>query len=140
MSQPMDVNKVKELKQRLVLDTELARFWDYFLSDFAENASFCEMGRKCENKTVEELIGVVGRQLFSQDTVAISDLQLVEIPELQLIHGACLLEGKMTGLLYFPQNKAGVVAVCMDMGGRMVFARITKTHLQNLKPASQQVQ
>ena len=131
--------KVEVLKRRLRQDTELSQFWEYYFTHFAEQPSFHKMGSPCSNKVVEDRLRLVGQKLFGRDRILLEDLMLIEIPQFGLIHGACSLQGALASVLYFPEMKAGVIAVARS-NGQMTYARITEPALESLRPATRMIQ
>jgi hypothetical protein len=140
MEPVIEIGQIEVLRRRLLQDADLSQFWDYYFTNFAENPRFTTMGDPSRNELLEEALGLVARKLFGRDAVRVNDLLLIEIPQFQLIHGSCSIDGCFAGVLYFPDMKAGVIAIVMGQDGQMMYARITAHLLESLAPPTSTVQ
>lgn len=140
MNTDIDAGQIETLKKRLLEDENLAVFWDYYFTHFAGLPSFAQMGRACENASVLELLKLVGKSISGKDEARVEEVLLTEVPEFGLVHGVCGLEGRMAAILYFPEMKAGVIAVAVGPGGRMAYARLQEPELEDIEAASERVQ
>jgi len=131
--------RIETLKTRLLQDTDLSRFWNYYMTNFAEDPAFRSMGSPCRNQAIADSLQFVGQKLFGRDSALITDLSLIEMAGFHLVHGYCSLEGKLACVIYFTDAQAGVIAVSMSSDGQMTYARISHPSLQSLKPASPKI-
>jgi len=122
--------RIETLKTRLLQDTALPRFWDYYMTNFAEDPAFRVMGSPCRNQAIENLLRFVGQKVLGRDSALITDLLLIDLAEFHLVHGCCSLEGRLTCVIYFTDVEAGVIAVSMSADGQMTYARISHPALQ----------
>ena len=101
-----------ELKRRFVNATDFGDFHKYYLSKF-----------------VQAYNSVWGTRLAEISS------QLIEVPELGLIHGALVAEGKLTSVLYFDDLHMGMFAVVDNaLTGDMKYMRFHASRPSSGKP------
>ncbi len=121
---PIDQERIATLRKKLAEATDFLELWEYFLTHFAENPEFHELGRPAEASFLLEVIGELGSKLLNQQAIRISQLMLIEIPEASLFHGACLIEGRLAGLMFFQDLDMGLMALS-EISGKTMLARFS---------------
>ena len=102
-----------ELKRRFVNTTDFADFHKYYLSNFVERGPFLKLGRALSTPRASFLIRAFVQAYNSVWGTRLAEIssQLIEVPELGLIHGALVAEGKLASVLYFDDLQMGMFAV-----------------------------
>src|SRR5262245_23900652 len=106
----MDLSKLATLKDLLLNGNDFARTWEYFLDNFGENAQFMDGGERTQSPLLEAVISQVGQQLAGEP-VALKDLLLVKIPGQDFIHGGCQIGTRIASVIYFENDKSGLIAI-----------------------------
>jgi hypothetical protein len=106
----MDLTRLRELKQKLLHDNELAPIWLYFLDHCAEDQAFIDLGDQIEHPMIEAVIHQVSKQLFPRDG-AVSGVLLTRIAEEKFIHGAFFMGLRPGGLFFYEDINMGLLVV-----------------------------
>src|SRR5581483_3897588 len=96
----MELSRLKELKNKLLHDKELAPVWKFFFDHLAEDPEFLALGERTEHAFVEAAVAQVGRQLYPHAPPA-GSLLLTRLAEQQFIHGGFFVAGRPGGVFYF---------------------------------------
>jgi hypothetical protein len=104
----MDLNKLGELKRKLLQDAKLPPVWSFFLDHFGDKPEFIALGERTSQPFVEAVIAEVGRQLFGDQNM-IQDLILKRIPGQNFIHGGFGISGHLGGVIFFEDASIGLV-------------------------------
>lgn len=112
-----------DLQLRFVEATDFSEFWGYFLDNWAEKAEFMRMGGPAETQEMEVLVAYIVGKMFGR-VVEPEGMKLAKIPERGLVHGACMIEGNVTCVLYFESIEKGLIVACGE-GGKTNYARFT---------------
>lgn len=122
----MTIDMGKELKRKLVQETNFSGFMDYFFTNFAAKEGFLKRGRVLAPPQAQALWQMIGEAHEASGTksgVRVSG-NLVEIPEMGLIHGAFLLDGQVAAVVYFSDIAMGMCSVTTDLlAGKTMYMR-----------------
>jgi hypothetical protein len=133
----MTVYDGAELKKRFVESTNFAEFHDYYMSNFIEKGNFMRLGRTLSAPRAEFLNDALAEsygKIAGVSVIALSS-QLIEIPELGLIHGAFNINGNVASVLYFDDIAMGMfVVVESGLTGETKFMRFTAIRPARGKP------
>jgi hypothetical protein len=139
----MSAEKVASLRRKLMAEKDLAKVWKYFLDTFADSPGFMKAGAACECKELDERMELVGRHVYGKAGARVSDQAWAEVREcegvaVELIHGACRVEGKLATAIWFPELSLGVAGF-PGGGGKMQYARFKPADIASM-PAKPGVQ
>jgi hypothetical protein len=133
----MTVYDGAELKKRFVESTNFAEFHDYYMSNFIEKGNFMRLGRALSSPRAEFLNNALAEaygNIAGVSVIALSS-QLIEVPELGLIHGAFNINGNLASVLYFDDIAMGMfVVVESGSKGETKFMRFTAVRPSRGKP------
>ena len=122
----MTIDMVKELKRKLAQETNFPAFMDYFFTNFAAKEGFLKRGRVLappQAQALWRMIGEAHEASGAKNRFRVSG-NLVEIPEIGLIHGAFLLDGKVAAVVYFSDLAMGRCSVSNDLqAGKTMYTR-----------------
>jgi hypothetical protein len=119
----MFAEKIETLKRALVDAKNLADVQEYFLTHFAEDDKFMDLGKPVYDAFLESVIDQVMEQVF-ESKVIMRQVMLIKLPEYHFIHGSCVVEGRFLSVFYFEEVPIGMVAVASFVPGvNPVFAR-----------------
>ena len=133
----MHITKIQDLKRRLAECTDFGAFWKYYFDNFAEDDAFLNLGRLVTGDQLHEILAKVAARVLGATNVTLVDPRLVEQPESGLIHGSCLVNGKLMCILFFPDLDLGIAAVSALTGrGGVIFGRFSFTSPQAIAAAN----
>jgi hypothetical protein len=125
------------LKKRFVEATDFAAFHEYYFSNFVERGDFNRLGRTLSApraRFLNRALAEAYTQAADAPAVVISS-QLIEIPELGLVHGALDVNGKLASVLYFDDLAMGMFVVVENSStGEMKYMRFTAVRPSPGKP------
>ena len=126
-----------DLKKRFVEATNFAEFHDYYMSNFIEKGNFMRLGRTLSAPRAEFLNDALAEsygKIAGVSVIAISS-QLIEVPELGLVHGAFNINGKLASVLYFDDIAMGMFVVVENGStGETKYMRFTAIRPTRGKP------
>ena len=134
----MTMDEVNELKRRLVETTDFSAFQNYFFTNFVEQENFKTLGRVLAAPRARGLMQMIGEAYEASGAKGRFRLSgnLIEIPEVGLIHGAFLLDGKVAAVVYFPDIAMGMCSVSNGLlSGKTTFLRFGGQLPTNSKPS-----
>ncbi len=129
----MDLNRLKELKDKLMVAEEIGDIWDFFFDHFGENPEFMALGKRRKSPLLHGILVKLGTELFGPKG-KLTALQLVVLRSQRFAHGSCFLGGLPATVLYFADIGLGSAAVTDPATGRTHFIRFTK---MGVKPAGE---
>ena len=102
-----------ELKRRFINATDFNEFHKYYMSNFVENGPFLQLGRALSTPRANFLVRAFVQAYNSVYNTRLPDIrsQLIEVPELGLIHGVFIAEGRLASVLYFDDLQMGMFTV-----------------------------
>ena len=106
----MDLARLQELRQELLHEEQLSRIWTFFMDHIGDKEEFTAIGKEVRDPFLEAVIAQVGQQLFAEDG-AVSDLLLCRVSEQHFIHGGFSLGGRFGTVIFFEDEKMGLLAV-----------------------------
>jgi hypothetical protein len=132
----MDLTLLATLKDRLIHAENFSQVWEYFLDHFGQDPDFIALGERTDDPFLEAVLTQVGTELFHRE-VTPTDFLLTRVPEHQFVHGGCILNGRLTNVLYFEDIYTGLLAVVMSVTpAETKLVRFTGRRLQrNLAPS-----
>jgi hypothetical protein len=119
----MDLNRLHDLKEKLVNGKNFSEIWHFYMDHFADHQEFVELGEPAQSKRVEAAIAAACQKMLSippkkgfgdpakLNTPKIAKFFLIKIPEYQLFHGPVQVGKRMGGMFYFEDIKTGLLAV-----------------------------
>jgi hypothetical protein len=132
----MDLTLLATLKDRLIHAENFTQVWEYFLDHFGQDPEFIALGERTDDPFLEAVLTQVGTELFQRE-VAPTDFLLTRVPEHQFVHGGCILNGRLTNVLYFEDIHTGLLAVVTSVTpAETKLVRFTgRRLLRNLAPS-----
>jgi hypothetical protein len=106
----MNLERMAELKDKLIHGAKFADVMSFFLAHFGNDPAFIRLGALTRHAFLEGVLGEIGRQMFGRPTPP-SDLLLTRLPEWHFIHGGCFFNGRVANVLYFEDVAVGLLAV-----------------------------
>ena len=129
MSEPKPLDlPIDRLKRKLASEKNIDAVVKFFFDNFVDAPGFLDAGHPIEApRHLEACI----RQLASvvwKGAPVLAEYRLIEVPLLQLIHGAVTLNGKPATVIWLTDMTAGVISITQNVRtGEMLFARLTVT-------------
>ena len=106
----MNLNQLKQLKQKLAQEKNLSLVWSFYQDNFADHEEFTDLGEPIKNPTLEAVVTQICQKMYGKK-IAITDLLLIHLPDHKFIHGPFLVGGRMGALIYFEDKHQGLIAV-----------------------------
>lgn len=107
-----------DLKKKLIMEDNFSEMWEFFLDHFGENDEFLARGHKVSpadfpitNVAVAAALTIMDLTESLQSTKKVADIQPIQIPEEQFLHGAIHLGTTFGVFLYFEDVDVGLVYV-----------------------------
>jgi hypothetical protein len=115
----MTLNEAHDLKKRMLETTDFPAFHDYYFTNFAEKASFRNMGKPVSTPRTDGIFRLIAEAYVASGGPRLVDMKgfLIEIREAHLIHGALFVDGQLTTVLYFTDVKVGMCSMADSRGG-----------------------
>ena len=133
----MDLSKIQDLKRRLAECTDFVAFWEYYFDNFAENREFINLGRQVTGRRMHQILGEVAVRVLGKTELELRKPVLVEQPESNLVHGSCMVEGKVICILFFSDLDLGMAAVSELSGTfKTTYCRFSTTPAQAIAAAN----
>jgi hypothetical protein len=123
----MKLNKLRQLKEKLIEDKDLSKIWDFYMDEFADRPEFLDYGQPTANPFLEAVVPAVCRSIFGRE-MKITHLLIIHIPEYQFYHAPFSAEKRMGGVIYFADNDKGLLAVTAHFPptAEVKYSRFTK--------------
>jgi hypothetical protein len=119
----MYAQKIATLKHSLLHSKNFAEVQDYFLTHFAEDPQFLNLGQPVQSKLLETIFRQLIEQAF-KSSKNMSSLLFIRVPEYQFIHGTGFVEGRVLTAFFFEEESVGLAAMAsLAPGGETNFAR-----------------
>lgn len=125
-----NLSLMPKLKEMVVTADDFMTVWTYFLDHFGENPAFLDLGAPTKSPFIEAIIRQVGGQIFKREPT-LNNLFLIHVPEQKFIHGGFVLNGKISGIIYFEDIQWGIISVSMSLGGHTEFSRFSAKQVAN---------
>ncbi len=109
----MNIDRLKELKQKLTIETDLSQIWLFYMDHFADYPEFTQLGEPRSNQYLDSVIHKTCQQMFGR-TVKITNFLPIYIAKYHLFHGPFQVERRIGGVIYFEDIKIGLIAVSAD--------------------------
>lgn len=103
--------KLALLEQKLLHPTDWDQAITYFFDHFATEKAFIGMSRKTHQPIIVTMMGELGKQLFHKRAVAIMDPTVFKVKEFNMLHGTCLMEGRLITFVYLMNAHKGIFSV-----------------------------
>ena len=117
-----------ELKKRFLEATDFADFHDYYMTNFIERGNFVRLGRMLSAPRAQFLNNALAEAYGKAADVSVLAIssQLIEIPDLGVVHGALTVNGKLASVLYFDDIAMGMFVVVENSStGETKYMRFT---------------
>jgi hypothetical protein len=115
----MDIDRLKELRRKLVIDKDLSEVWEFYMDHFADHEAFTDLGERADHEFIDAVLKNVCGQLFGA-RARIDDFLLISIADYDFFHGPFMVEGRIGGIIYFEDVNFGLIAVSESPGSNMV--------------------
>ena len=124
---PLDL-PIDRLKRKLASEKNIDAVMKFFYDNFVDAPGFLDAGHAAKvPKHLEECIGQLAMAVWKGAPVLV-EYRLIEIPLLQLVHGAVTLNGKPATVIWLTDMTAGVISITQNaFTGEMLYARLTVT-------------
>jgi hypothetical protein len=109
----MEIERLQELKQKLVTEADLSNIWLFYMDNFADHSEFTELGKPAGHKYLDAIINKTCQQIFGK-AIKITDFFLIYIAKYRFFHGPFQIQGRIGGVIYFEDLKIGLLAVSAD--------------------------
>lgn len=109
----MKIERLQELKQKLVSEADLSEIWLFYMDNFADHQEFTDLGEPVHHEYISNVIHKTCHLGFGK-VKAIDGLLLIHIPQYQFIHGPFQYNRRIGGVIYFEDIKIGLIAVSAD--------------------------
>jgi hypothetical protein len=115
----MDIDRLKELRKKLVIEKDLSEIWEFYMDHFADHEAFTDLGERAENEFLDAVLKKICAQLF-RARAKIDDFLLISIADYDFFHGPFMVEGRIGGIIYFEDVNFGLIAVSESTTSDMV--------------------
>ena len=113
-----DLDKLYELREKMVICKNLHEINVFFMDYFGENPEFIAIGAPPKDtEFMETLIAEAVSKIFNTNKIVLSHRAFVHIEEYEFIHGCFFGNGKPMSILYFEDLKLGVLCVLESFFG-----------------------
>jgi hypothetical protein len=109
----MNIERLQELKQKMINDKDLSQIWLFYMDHFADHQAFTELGKPAHNDYLDVVLQKTCQQMFGK-AITITNLFLIYIAEYQFFHGPFQVEGRIGGVIFFEDIKVGLLAVSSE--------------------------
>ena len=106
----MKINRLDELKQKLLNDADLSQIWSFYMDEFADIPEFLDVGKPKQDELLTAILPQVCQQIFGQ-TTKIKQLFPIYIAQYQFFHAPFFADKRIGGLIYFEDIHTGLIAV-----------------------------
>ncbi len=112
----MKIQRLRELKQKLIEEKDLSKIWLFFMDHFADHQAFTDLGEPAHYEYLDAVLQATCQQMFGKaiKTIKITNFCLIYIAEHQFFHGSFQVEGRIGGVIFFEDIKIGLLAVSAD--------------------------
>ncbi len=118
---------IATLKRKLVSARDISEPMSFFLKHFAFDPEFRSLGhqRKKIPADLEAAVGQVAGAVLQEERLSMQ-WTLVEVPELQFLHGFLIINGCQATLIWLSDAECGILAINKSLTtGETVFARLS---------------
>jgi len=129
MSEPKPLDlPIYRLKRKLATEKNIDAVVKFFYDNFVDAPGFLDAGHAIKApKHLEACVHQLAMAVWKGAPVLV-EYRLIEVPLLQLIHGAVTLNGKQATVIWLTDMTAGVISIAQNsLTGEMLFARLTVT-------------
>jgi hypothetical protein len=109
----MNIQRLQELKQKLINEKDLSQIWLFYMDHFADHQEFTELGEPARNDYLDVVLQKTCQQMFGK-SITITNFFLIYIAEHQFFHGPFQVEGRIGGMIFFEDVKIGLLAVSSE--------------------------
>ncbi|WP_017326389.1 hypothetical protein [Synechococcus sp. PCC 7336] len=129
----MKIERLQELKQKLIREPNLAKIWSFYMDHFADFQEFTDLGEPTDSPFLEAVIPQVCEQIFGRK-MRISGLLTIYIAEHQFFHSPLFAEGRPGGVIYFEEAKVGMLAVSAEFPptADVLYSRFSESFRMNV--------
>jgi hypothetical protein len=109
----MNIERLQELKQKMINDKDLSQIWLFYMDHFADHREFTELGKPAHNDYLDVVLHKTCQQMFGK-AIMIDNFFLIYLAEHQFFHGPFQVEGRIGGVIFFEDIKVGLLAVSSE--------------------------
>jgi len=107
---------VDQLKLLLVNSKDLSKIMAFFFDELMMKPGFIPAGTPCQGDQIPtQIVGVVEaiyQERFGQDPRgSLQVISMLRLPQYKLIHGACMVNGKLGALFFFEDLDMGLLSL-----------------------------
>lgn len=117
--------KLTELGKKITTDSNFSNIYKFFFDHLAENDDFLNVGKRKKNPILKKIIQSAGEQILLEKAT-VTKLVLIHVKSHDFYHGACVLNGHPSSLIYFNNTKTGIVCISLP-NGRIMYSRFSST-------------
>ena len=121
----MGLNKLTELKEKLMVAEQIGDVWDFFFDHFGEDPRFMALGKNRKSPLLRNILVKLGKELYGPGGT-LTAMRLKVLRAQRFAHGSCSLGGHPASVMYFADIGLGAVAATDPQTGRTHFVRFTE--------------
>jgi hypothetical protein len=131
----MNLDRLQELKQKLMQETDFSEIWSFYMDEFADRSEFTDIGEPIANSFLEAVIPKICQKMFARE-IAVTHLLIISLAEHQFFHAPFLVEGRIGGVIYFADVNMGLLAVSADVPptDQVKYSRFSRPFMQTPEP------
>ncbi|HEX9736792.1 MAG TPA: hypothetical protein VGG06_32910 [Thermoanaerobaculia bacterium] len=127
----VDLKKLDELRDKLATAESFGDVMDYFLDHFGENPEFMALGKRVKSPLMNAVVQRVAEELLGPGA-RVTGKHFVLLKKQRFIHGAPLLDGRISVLIFFRDIDMGMLA--FSIGEETKFVRFTSYTVKGKEP------
>ncbi len=128
------IEKLSDLKDKLLTGENFSDTYNYFFDHFGENNEFMRMSKKTKHPVIKKIISSIGEQLFKKK-VDVTHMMLLKFPKSDFYHGACFIDGKMGGIIFFQDIDMGMISIVKEYP-ETLFIRFSTVQMETGDPVT----
>jgi hypothetical protein len=120
----MDFDKFREFKREFLTGKNFSAIWIRFLDEFVEDKVFLRMGHPVKGDYLAPTLIQTAARVLNEETIVIAELRLIAVPQFDLVHGTCFINGMMSAILYLKDVQTGILSITTSfVKSQTLFAR-----------------
>ncbi|NJP07300.1 MAG: hypothetical protein HC837_17610 [Chloroflexaceae bacterium] len=131
------MQKLAELKVRLISATDFYTVFDYFYDHISEDEHFMDMSTPTQNDFLQQVLVTCAQSALKQSVIAVSQMMMLYAEDAQFYHGGAWFNYLIANFFYFEDIDAGLMAlVIKPAGNETLIARFSIQALDQPKKPS----
>jgi hypothetical protein len=106
-----NLNKLAELKIKLVTATNFKTIFNFFFDHFGENEEFLKVGGPKHNELLQQVLVTSAQSVLKKSAIIVNNLLMVYVEEKQFYHGCAMFNHMLVNFFYFEDIDAGLLAL-----------------------------